>query len=331
MDKFIERLPKVELHCHIEGTLEPELMFKIGKRNGIELPFNSVDEVKAAYDFTNLQSFLDIYYQGTNVLLHEEDFYEMTAAYLTRIKKQNVRHTEIFFDPQTHTGRGVPFETLIKGITRALRESDISSKLILCFLRHLSAAEAMKTLEEALPYKKWITAVGLDSSEKDNPPEKFKEVFDRAREEGFLAVAHAGEEGSADYIWQALKLLNACRIDHGVRCIEDPKLVQHLKSRHIPLTVCPLSNVKLCLFKEMKDHNIKELFDAGLLVTINSDDPAYFGGYIEENFKAVAAALSLTKEQIYQIARNGIEASFLSKDEKQELFNEIDHYLYSQV
>jgi len=318
-------LPKAELHLHIEGTLEPELMFKLAQRNKINLPFNTVEDVKKAYQFSNLQSFLDIYYQGANVLQTQEDFYDLTYAYLTKISNQNVKHIEIFFDPQTHTDRGINFETVINGIYNALetgkKELNITSKIILCFLRHLSEDEAIKTLKKALPFQDKIIAIGLDSSEIGHPPSKFKNVFEMARKEGFLTVAHAGEEGSPEYIWEAINLLKVSRIDHGVRCLEDQKLVEYLKETQIPLTVCPLSNVKLKVFQTMKDHNLKTLLELGLCVTINSDDPAYFGGYLAENFQAIQQDLLLTDEQMYQLARNSFEASFLSQEEKQKFLN----------
>lgn len=328
MEKFIQEMPKAELHMHIEGSLEPELMFELARRNNIPLRFASVEEVRAAYQFTDLQSFLDIYYEGANVLLHQQDFYDMTWAYLTKAHAQNVRHTEIFFDPQTHTSRGVPFDTVVLGITRALEaaqsEFGMSSHLIMCFLRHLSAKEAMATLEQALPFKQSIIAVGLDSSEVGHPPEKFQAVFERALKEGFLTVAHAGEEGPPQYIWQALDLLKASRIDHGVRCVEDPKLVQRLVKERIPLTVCPLSNVKLRVFGDMNNHNLKQLLDLGLCATVNSDDPAYFGGYITENFLASYKALNLTVDHCYRLSRNAFEASFLSGQQKERLMAELD-------
>lgn len=331
METLIRQMPKTELHLHIEGSLEPELMFAIAQRNGIKLRFKNVEEVRAAYDFHNLQSFLDIYYEGAQALLHERDFYDLTRAYLDKMAGENVRHVEIFFDPQTHTDRGVAFETVIQGIHRALVDAQtaygISFRLILCFLRHLSEAEAMRTLEQALPFKQWITAVGLDSSEVGHPPEKFKSVFDRARNEGMLTVAHAGEEGPPEYIWQALDLLKVSRIDHGVRCLEDPRLVERLKKEHIPLTVCPLSNIKLRVFDEMAKHNLKELLDQGLCVTVNSDDPAYFGGYVTENYLAAQRALNLSVEQVIQLAKNSFEASFLPADVKQKYINELDHLL----
>ena len=331
METWIRELPKAELHIHIEGSLEPELMFAIAKRNNVTLPYNSVEAVRHAYQFSNLQSFLDIYYAGACVLLHEQDFYDMTWAYLQRCADQNVRHTEIFFDPQTHTDRGVPFSTVITGIHRALldgkRQLGVSSKLILSFLRHLSAESAMETLEQALPFKDLLTGVGLDSSELGNPPEKFQPVFERAIEEGFLTVAHAGEEGPPEYIWRAVETLKVSRIDHGVRCLEDPQLVQYLAEQQIPLTVCPLSNVKLCVFDVMANHTLKKLLEAGLCVTINSDDPAYFGGYVAENFQEIRNALSLTPAEIHQLARNSFQASFLTPEEKRSFLDELDDYM----
>ena len=316
VEQLIRTIPKAELHIHIEGSLEPELMFEIASRNGIRLRHRTVDEVRRAYDFTDLQSFLDIYYEGARVLLKQRDFQEMTAAYLERAAADNVRHAEIFFDPQTHTDRGLEFATVIDGIWAALQDSPISAKLILCFLRHLSAESAMKTLERALPFRDRIVAVGLDSSELGNPPSKFAAVFSRARAEGFRTVAHAGEEGPSAYIREALDLLGVSRIDHGVRCIEDPALVAELVARRIPLTVCPLSNVKLRVFPSMKQHNLRELLAHGLRVTINSDDPAYFGGYVVENFLAVHRALGLTTAEVRQLAANSFGASFLSTEEK---------------
>lgn len=329
--QFIRDLPKAELHVHIEGTLEPELLWEMAGRNRLTLRFHTVEELRKAYSFHNLQSFLDIYYDGTRVLLSEQDFFDLTWAYLERAAQQNVRHVEIFFDPQAHTDRGVPFETVIRGIHRALEEAiprlRISSKLIMCFLRHLTAEAAMQTLEASLRFKNWIVAVGLDSSELNHPPNKFVEVFQRARAEGYLTVAHAGEEGPPDYIRQALDLLNVSRIDHGVRCLEDPSLVQRLARERIPLTVCPLSNVKLRVFKSLEDHNLKKLLDLGLCVTVNSDDPAYFGGYITENLLASQKALGLTRHDLYTLARNAFEASFLRADEKQRLIAELDRFM----
>src|SRR6056297_2488552 len=326
----IARLPKVELHLHIEGSLEPELMFALAERNGVALPYASVEQVRAAYDFSDLQSFLDIYYAGACVLLKEQDFYDLTWAYLLRCQADNVCHTEIFFDPQTHTDRGVAFEIVVEGISRALADGreqlGISSHLILCFLRHLSAAAAMETLAQALPYRDRIIAVGLDSSEKGHPPEKFAEVFDRARDQGFLTVAHAGEEGPPDYIEQALDLLKVTRIDHGVRCTEDPKLVRRLQKEQVPLTVCPLSNIKLRVFDRMEEHNLKQLLDAGLCVTVNSDDPAYFGGYIGQNFRETAQALNLSLDDLEKLARNAVTASFLEQGGREDLMIQIDHW-----
>ncbi|USP03874.1 adenosine deaminase [Vibrio sp. LQ2] len=320
MKEFIQQLPKVELHLHIEGSLEPELMFDLAQCNQIAIPFSSPDEVRAAYQFSNLQSFLDIYYQGANVLIHEQDFFDLTWAYLLRCQQDNVMHTEIFFDPQTHTARGIAFETVINGITQALekgqQELGISSQLIMCFLRHLSEADAMLTLQQALPYKDKIVGVGLDSSEQGHPPEKFQQVFRQAREAGFIAVAHAGEEGPALNIRNAIDLLGVQRVDHGVRCVEDAALVQELKQTRMPLTVCPLSNLKLKVFTEMEQHNIVDLLRQGLCVTINSDDPAYFGGYMTDNFMAVADAHPMSHQELAQFTLNAIEASFISDAEK---------------
>ncbi|MGB3311429.1 MAG: adenosine deaminase [Nodosilinea sp.] len=323
-------LPKAELHIHIEGSLEPEMMVALAQRNGIALPYDSVEEVRAAYQFENLQSFLDLYYAGAQVLQTEQDFYDLTWAYLQKCAAQNVRHTEIFFDPQTHCDRGIPFEVVHSGITQALKDArtelGVSSALILCFLRHLSAEAAMATLEQALPYRDSIIAVGLDSSELGHPPSKFQAVFDRARAEGFLTVAHAGEEGPPEYIWEAIRLLKVSRIDHGVRSVEDPALVEYLVEHQIPLTVCPLSNIKLCVFDEMAQHNLKQLMDLGLCVTVNSDDPAYFGGYVGENFDAVESALGLTPEQLVQLAKNSFKASFLPPIEQQPYLQELTIY-----
>ena len=315
MREFIETLPKAELHLHIEGTLEPELMFELARRNGMALPYATVDALRRAYEFTDLQSFLDIYYQGASVLQTRHDFFDMTLAYFRKASSQSVRHAEIFFDPQTHTHRGIAMETVIGGIRDAQlvaeRELNLTSKLILCFLRHLSEDDAQKTLDEALPFRDALVAVGLDSSERGNPPSKFARVFARARDAGLLAVAHAGEEGPPEYIHEALDLLGVSRIDHGVRCLEDPSLVARLAAEQIPLTVCPLSNVKLRVFERLRDHNLRALLDAGVKVTINSDDPAYFGGYVNENYIAAAEALGLTRDELAQIARNSFEASFL--------------------
>jgi len=310
VEQLIRTIPKAELHIHIEGSLEPELMFEIAKRNGVSLRYRSVDELRRAYNFSDLQSFLDIYYEGAHVLRTERDFYDMTAAYLRRAEADNVRHAEMFFDPQTHTDRGIEFATVIDGIWSAMQDSTVDSRLILCFLRHLSAESAMKTLESALPFRDRIVAVGLDSSEVGNPPSKFAGVFARARAEGLRAVAHAGEEGPPGYIREALDLLHVERIDHGVRCLEDSALVAELVAKRIPLTVCPLSNVKLRVFPSMKQHNLKEMLARGLRVTINSDDPAYFGGYVVDNFLAVHRALGLSEDEVRRLAENSFEASF---------------------
>ena len=317
---FARDLPKAELHLHIEGTIEPNLMFELARRNDIHLPYTSVEEVRRAYVFSDLQSFLDIYYAGCRVLRKEQDFYDLTWAYLTRAGGQGVRHTEIFFDPQTHTDRGVALETVVTGIRRALDDGrdrlGISSGLILCFLRHLSADAAMQTLMDAMPYRGWILGVGLDSSEVGHPPSKFRAVYDRAREAGLLPVAHAGEEGPPAYIWEALDVLQARRIDHGVRCAEDERLVDRLVEEQIPLTVCPLSNVKLQVFPTLQQHNLKQLLDQGLMVTVNSDDPAYFGGYVGDTFQAAATALQLSRADLVTLARNSFKASFLPNDQK---------------
>ena len=329
MKEFIEQLPKAELHIHIEGSLEPELMFQLAQRNQIKLPYESVAQVQAAYQFHNLESFLEIYYAGAQVLVTEEDFYDLTRAYLEQAVSQNIRHVEIFFDPQTHTERGIAFETVFAGIHQALREAkrdfNLSSHLILCFLRHLSAEAAIATLTQALPYREHIIAVGLDSAERNNPPSKFQAVFARARAEGFLTVAHAGEEGPPAYVWEAIKLLKVSRIDHGVRSIEDPKLLDYLVQEQIPLTVCPLSNVKLAVFPSLKEHNLKQLLDLGLCVTINSDDPAYFGGYLVDNFWETQKALNLTAQDLVKLAENSIKASFLETSFKEQLITEIGY------
>ena len=330
MEDFCRKIPKAELHLHIEGTLEPELMFEIAARNGVRLRHGSVEEVRAAYEFSDLQSFLDIYYEGANVLLHERDFYDLASAYFQRAAQDGVRRVEMFFDPQTHTERGVAYLTVLDGLTRACEEAEskygISSGLILCFLRHLSAEAAMKTLEEALPFKERLIGIGLDSSEKGHPPTKFTDVFTRARAEGLRAVAHAGEEGPPEYIRDALDILKVERVDHGVRCLEDPELVARLKKDRIPLTVCPLSNVKLRVFDALHAHNLKELLDAGLVVSIHSDDPAYFGGYIGENFVASQKALNLNKEEIRALARNSFEACFYQNGRKEELLAEVEAF-----
>jgi adenosine deaminase len=327
IEQLIRTIPKAELHIHIEGSLEPEMMFEIARRNGVSLRYKFVEDLQRAYEFSDLQSFLDIYYEGASVLRQERDFYDMTMAYLRRAAADNVLHAEIFFDPQTHTAREVEFETVLGGIDRALRDGEselgITSRLIMCFLRHLSAEAAMETLEEALPFKERIVAVGLDSGERGNPPSKFAEVFARARSEGFLTVAHAGEEGPPSYIREALDLLKVSRVDHGVRCVEDPALVDELATRRIPLTVCPLSNIKLRVFDSMENHTLKTLLDRGVKVTINSDDPAYFGGYVVDNFLAAHRALDLSEGHIHQLARNSFEASFVSNEEKEGYLREI--------
>ncbi|MBC7956310.1 MAG: adenosine deaminase [Cytophagales bacterium] len=319
---LLRAMPKAELHIHIEGSLEPELIFALAQRNGVTLPYPSVEALRAAYAFTDLQSFLDIYYAGASVLLKEEDFFDMAMAYFRRAAADNVVHSELFFDPQTHTDRGVSFETVIKGLTRACetasKELGVSALLIMCFLRHLSEEAAFATLEASLPYRQHFTGVGLDSGERGNPPEKFARVFERCRALGLHVVAHAGEEGPPDYIWDAIELLKVERIDHGVRCLEDPRLVLRLAAARMPLTVCPLSNVKLCVFKTLAEHNLFTLLEAGLCVTINSDDPAYFGGYINQNFTEAFDALpQLTARHAYQLALNSFDASFASADDKQ--------------
>ena len=325
--ELIQALPKAELHVHIEGTFEPELMFAIAQRNQIQIPYQSVEEVKQAYNFHNLQSFLDIYYAGANVLVHEQDFYDLAWAYFEKCAEDKVVHTEMFFDPQTHTERGVEFATVIAGLKRACQDAQqklgISSQLIMCFLRHLSEEKAFETLEQALPFKDEIIAVGLDSSEVGHPPAKFERVFAKAREEGFLIVAHAGEEGPPEYVWEALDLLKVNRIDHGVRSEEDKQLMARLIAEKMPLTVCPLSNLKLCVVNDMKEHNIRHLLQQGVHVTVNSDDPSYFGGYMNDNFIAIQQALDLSNEELKQLATNSFEASFISDQEKQKWIAEI--------
>lgn len=330
LKRYIESIPKAELHVHIEGTFEPELMFEMATRNSIALRYGSVEEVRNAYRFNNLQDFLDIYYAAASVLVHEEDFYDLTASYLRRALADNVIHTEIFFDPQTHTARGISFSTVINGITRAMEDArkkwGISSKLIMCFLRHLSEASASETLQSALPYREKIIAVGLDSSEKGHPPGKFFNVFNRVREEGFFAVAHAGEEGPAEYVWEAIDLLEAERIDHGVRSIDDPILMEELCDREIPLTVCPLSNLKLKVVKKLEELPVKIFLDNGIRVTLNSDDPAYFGGYINENYLQTAEALELSKNDIFTLARNSFMASFITELERSRFLEKLHDF-----
>lgn len=330
MEDFCRKIPKAELHLHIEGTLEPELMFELAARNGVGLRFQSVEEVRAAYDFTDLQSFLDIYYEGARVLLKERDFYDLASAYFARAAQDGVRRVEMFFDPQTHTERGVLYDAVLDGLSRARADAEskygLSSGLILCFLRHLSGEEAMRTLEAALPRKELLLGVGLDSSEKGHPPSKFVEVFARARAEGLRAVAHAGEEGPPEYIRDALDLLKVERVDHGVRCLEDAELVARLKRDRVPLTVCPLSNVKLRVFETLDSHNLRRMLDAGLSVSIHSDDPAYFGGYIGENFARTQRALGLGEEQVRALARNSFEACFFENGSKKKLLAEVDSF-----
>ena len=327
--ELIKKLPKAELHLHIEGSLEPELMFKLAKRNKIEIPFKNIDEVKLAYNFNNLQSFLDIYYNGTNVLINKQDFFDLTWSYMLRCKENNIVHAEIFFDPQTHTSRGIEFDLIVSGINEALlkgkKELGISSKIIMCFLRHLSEKEAFKILDQAINHKNKIVGVGLDSSEIGNPPRKFEKVFDKAIEEGFLTVAHAGEEGSSEYIWEALNFLKVKRIDHGVKCLEDKKLTEKLRVEQIPLTVCPLSNVKLCVYKKLRDHNLKIMLDKGLMVMVNSDDPAYFGGYLNANLIESQRALNLSKEDIKKLVINSFKSSFLNESEKKLWIDKVNN------
>jgi len=312
MYDWLNTLPKAELHLHLEGSLEPELMFSLAERNQIALPWDNVDALRSAYAFNNLQEFLDLYYRGADVLRTEQDFYDLTWAYLQKCEEQNVVHTEPFFDPQTHTDRGIPFEVALRGISEALADGremlGISSGLILSFLRHLPEEAAFATLEQAMPYRDAFFAVGLDSSEVGHPPSKFERVFAKARAEGFLAVAHAGEEGPPEYIWQALDLLKVSRIDHGVRAAEDPRLIARLVDEQIPLTVCPLSNTKLKVFQDMSQHNILHLLEQGVKVTVNSDDPAYFGGYVTENFMALHDGLGMTREQARRLVQNSLEA-----------------------
>ncbi len=325
---IIQEFPKTELHLHIEGTFEPELVFEIAKRHNVAIPYRSVEEVRRAYDFHDLQSFLDIYYRAMSVLLHEEDFYDLTIAYLQRVSRQGVRHAEIFFDPQAHTSRGVSFETVVTGIHKALEEGErrlgISSKLIMCFLRDLSADSAMETLDAGLSFKNWIFAVGLDSKELGNPPEKFEAVFKKALDEGFMAVAHAGEEAPAEYIWQALELLGVSRIDHGYHCLEDARLVEKLASEQVPLTACPLAAVGVRYFDSVEHFPLGKMLQLGLLVMVNSDDPAYFGGYVEENLAAVQKAIRLNEQDILHLLKNSFKASFLEPERKQKFLRELD-------
>lgn len=320
LKRYIQLIPKAELHVHLEGTFEPELMFQVSQRNNIPLNYKSVEEIRDAFEFNSLQDFLDIYLAAANVLIHEQDFYDLTMAYLRKVHADNVVHTEIFFDPQMHTERGVNFETVINGITRAMKDAKtefgLSSKLIMCFLRHLSEESALETLEVALKHKDKIIAVGLSSSEKGNPPSKFFNAFNRVREEGFFVVAHAGEEGPAEYIWEAIDLLEVERIDHGVSAIEDEGLMDEIRDRQIPLTVCPLSNVKLKVFKNLEEVPVKTFLQKEMLVTINSDDPSYFGGYINDNFLQTAEAQNLSRSDIYTLVKNSFNAAFITENER---------------
>jgi len=325
--EFIKKSPKAELHLHIEGTLEPEQMFSLAKRNNIQIPFKNINEAKKAYNFSNLESFLKIYYEGAKVLLKEKDFFELTWAYALKCKEDNIVHTEIFFDPQTHTNRGISFDIIINGIYKALKKAEkefgLSFKIIMCFLRHLSEEEGFKILDQAIVHKDKIFGVGLDSSEMGNPPKKFKKLFKKAVENNFITVAHAGEEGPPEYMWEALNLLNVKRIDHGVQCLKDEKLVEKLSTNQVPLTVCPLSNIKLKVFEKLYDHNIKKMLDKKLMVTINSDDPAYFGGYLNQNLIETQAALNLSFEDIKTLLINSFKSSFLSEERKKECINKI--------
>ena len=326
--QFINQSPKTELHLHIEGSLEPELMFKLSKRNKVEISFKSVEEIRSAYNFTNLDSFLKIYYEGSNVLINEEDFFDLTWEYILRCKQDNIVHTEIFFDPQSHLPRGVSFDTVIKGIHKALQkakdEFNISSKIIMCFLRHLDEESCFDVLNQACNHKDKIIGVGLDSSEKGNPPSKFKKLFEKAIAEGFLTVAHAGEEGPPEYIWDSLNLLKIKRVDHGVQCLNDEKLVEKLVKDQIPLTVCPLSNVKLCVFDKLENHNLKKMLDKGLRVMVNSDDPAYFGGYLNKNLIETSKALNLELLDVKKLIENSFKSSFLDEENKKDWLNKIN-------
>jgi adenosine deaminase len=330
MHEFVRRIPKAELHLHVEGTLEPEMMLELARRNGVALRYSSAEEIRRAYQFRDLQSFLDIYYEGARVLRTERDFFDLTKAYLERAAADGVRHAEVFFDPQTHTSRGISFVAVVSGIHSALEEGEarlgISSMLILCFLRDRPPEEAEATLDEALRLGKWVHGVGLDSAEAGHPPSRFEAVFARARAAGFLPVAHAGEEGPPEYIREALEELKVLRVDHGVRCAEDPALVEELAERRVPLTVCPLSNVRLGVFPSVARHNLKELLDRGLIVTVNSDDPAYFGGYVADNFDAAREALGLTRADVVRLAKNSFEASFLPRGEKERWMAEVDRF-----
>ena len=325
--EFIKKSPKAELHLHIEGTLEPEQMFALAKRNNIQIPFKNINEAKNAYNFSNLESFLKIYYEGAKVLINEQDFFDLTWAYALKCKEDNIVHAEIFFDPQTHTKRGINFDIVINGIYKALqkaqKEFGLSFKIIMCFLRHLDEREGFKVLDQALAHKDKIYGVGLDSSETDNPPNKYEKLFKKAIKYGFITVAHAGEEGPPEYIWEALNLLNVKRIDHGVQCLKDEKLVEKLSENQIPLTVCPLSNIKLRVFNKLEDHSLKKMLDKKLMVMINSDDPAYFGGYLNQNLIETQAALNLSKDEVKTLLINSFKSSFLSEEKKKEWINQI--------
>jgi len=325
--EFIKKSPKAELHLHIEGTLEPEQMFALAKRNNIQIPFKNINEAKEAYNFSNLESFLKTYYEGAKVLIKEQDFFDLTWAYVLKCKEDNIVHTEIFFDAQTHTDRGINFDIVINGIYKALQKSEkefgLSFKIIMCFLRHLDEKEGFKILDQALPHKDKIYGVGLDSSESGNPPNKFEKLFKKAIEYGFITVAHAGEEGPPEYIWEALNLLNVKRIDHGVQCLKDEKLVEKLSKNQIPLTVCPLSNIKLRVFNKLEEHNLKKMLDKKLMVMVNSDDPAYFGGYLNKNLIETQAALNLSLDEVKRLLVNSFKSSFLSEERKKEWINKI--------
>jgi len=325
--EYIKKSPKAELHMHIEGSLEPEQMFALAKRNNIKIPFKNINDVKKAYNFSNLESFLKIYYESAKVLIKEEDFFDLTWAYILKCKEDNVVHTEIFFDPQTHTERGIGFDVVINGIYKALKKGEkdfgISFKIIMCFLRHLDEASGFKVLEQAVKHKDKIYGVGLDSSELGHPPSKFEKLFNKAAENNFVAVAHAGEEGPPEYIWEALNLINAKRIDHGVQCLKDEKLVDELSKKKIPLTVCPLSNIKLRVFDKLKDHNLKKMLNKKLMVMINSDDPAYFGGYLNKNLIETQIALNLSKDEVKTLLINSFKSSFLEETKKKEWISKI--------
>ena len=324
---FIKKSPKAELHLHIEGTLEPEQMLVLAKRNNIQTPFKNIIEAKKAYNFSNLESFLKIYYEGAKVLIKEQDFFDLTWAYALKCKEDNIVHAEIFFDPQTHTDRGISFDIVINGIYKALqkaqKEFGLSFKIIMCFLRHLDEEAGFKVLDQALAHKDKIYGVGLDSSETGNPPNKYEKLFKKAIEYDFITVAHAGEEGPPEYMWEALNLLNVKRIDHGVQCLKDKKLVEKLSENQIPLTVCPLSNIKLRVFNKLEDHNLKKMLDKKLMVMVNSDDPAYFGGYLNQNLIETQAALNLSQDEVKTLLVNSFKSSFLSEESKKEWINKI--------